>query len=119
MSGKDLGSDRYQFSVDRGKVEALARRMKIPVWQAEMALAEQDVMRDVVADARRGNPVTTSASMFPPDHSQAGKGTPTVQPGSGWRMSQPLHNPPGVSLIDALYPTDAERAKRKAKEEPK
>ena len=118
MSGKDLGSDRYQFVVDRARVLDYARRHRIEPWRAEAILAAgRDVMADIVADARRSNPVTTSPSMFPPDYSQAGKGTPTAQPGTGWRMSPPLGNPPGISLIDKMYPTDAERAKRKLEAE--
>src|SRR5262249_23374757 len=120
MSGKDLGNDRYQFVVDRARVLDYARRHSIEPWRAEAILAAGgDVMREIVADANRRNPITTSPTMLPEDNSKAGQGT-QVQPGNGWRMSQPFGKPPGISLIDKMYPTKGElEAKRKEKEEPK
>ncbi len=116
--GKDLSSDRHAMSAPLDRVERFAKRHNIPIWQSEMALSvDNRLIRDLVRDARRGNPVTTSPSAFPVDHSRVGGPTKQDLEREAAREREARRAPgpafpsvPGVSLIDQMYPTTAELA---------
>jgi hypothetical protein len=61
------------------------------------------VMGDLVADARKPNPITGGPNPQP---------TSQVQRGSGWLDQRPLEPPPGVDLIDRIAEGFAARERR-------
>jgi hypothetical protein len=117
-------------------IAAKARAMGIEPWTLEMAMADGGVMRDVLADARRPNPVTSGpTSMASPgpetdwervkadrawkDRMAAEFEARQRPRSSGWVEAQPLGDwrPPGQRYVEAqLDAADArDRAELKAK----
>lgn len=78
-------------------LEREAKRLGKTVTQLRMEMATPDaVVRDLVADARKG--ISQSQSMLV----ERPEPTPTRKSDRGWAEPRPLQQPPGVALIDAL-----------------
>jgi hypothetical protein len=98
----DYGSPAAD-AANKAQLEAEARRRGLEPWQvaAERAVPT-NVVRGLVEDAYRSNPVTGGKSM-------AEKPKPR---GSGWQDARPLSAQPGINYVDALC--DAQDARDRA-----
>ena len=91
-------------------LEREAKRLGLSVTELKMRLAVPDeVVRDIVGDARRG--LSQSQSLLAPDRAQR---EPTRKSDRGWVEPRPLQQPPGIALIDAMCEAQdvRDRAKR-------
>jgi hypothetical protein len=94
VNRRDLTS---QVAKDTFDVEAEAKRRGLEPYQVRATQAVGDrLVRDIVADARRG--LSQSASMIP--DRQRSEPSPTGN--NGWVEPAPLSSPPGISTIDAM-----------------
>ena len=88
-------------------LEREAKRRRITVTELLMFNAVPDnVVRDIVGDARRG--ISQSQSML----TSRPEPTPTRKSDRGWVEPKPLTQPPGISLVDKLC--DAQDARERA-----
>jgi hypothetical protein len=79
----------------QAELEAEARRRGLEPWQlAAMRAVPVDLVRDLVADSRRG-PSQPSSMVTKPE-------APAAPKGNGWAEPTPLGPPPGVALIDRM-----------------
>lgn len=77
--------------------------------QAMLDAVPESVMRDLCADARKPNPVTTGSSQIGSTPSALSQ----PQRRGGWVEPRPLESPPGVALADKLmdHQDEIDRAK--------
>jgi hypothetical protein len=76
--------------------------MPLSAIKAMMDAVPESVMRGLVNDAFKPNPVTGGSSPQP---------TSQVKRGTGWQEPVPVESPPGIKIIDAMMDAQDERDK--------
>jgi hypothetical protein len=98
MKGRDIGGGYdYGQKVSRSQALELARRLNIPEWQAEMALADGGFLAQLRHDLRnRPYQVAPSSPLKKPVVPVPTTPSVASQNRSGWRVSAPLDVPGGI-----------------------
>ena len=93
---------------EEAMLEREAKRRGISVTELKMIEAvPENIIRDIVGDARKG--LSQSQSMI----ASRPEARPTRRSNKGWVEQAPLQLPPGVKLIDAMCEAQAARERAK------